>query len=165
MRTQIVLVPIATLLIVVGCANVPVVLPAASSQSQFEGAVYSGEENELDKPTPGVEQYRLFEQGATGFVSLASVRADVEDIASKYCTRKGKTLHPIKERLSKPPHILGNFPRAEIIFECVDSPPTAERGNVDRVSRLERLKKLLDDGALTKDEYEMEKARILGEKP
>jgi hypothetical protein len=35
-------------------------------------------------------------------------------------------------------------------------------GNEDRVAQLERLAKLKDSGALTEEEFEREKARILG---
>jgi hypothetical protein len=128
--------------------------------------VYSGETVQLDQPTPGATQYRVFEQGATGFVSVASVRQTVEDIATKHCARKGQVVHPIQETASKPPHILGNFPRVEWVFECVDSPASAAKQSAslpqaDKVTQLERLKKLLDSGALTQSEYDKEKSKLL----
>lgn len=146
-----------------GCANTTAVLPASASKSEFLGAVYSGETVQLENQTPGAEVFRMFQQGATGFVSVAEVRADVEVAATKHCARKGKTVRPIQETASKPPHILGNFPRVEWLFECVDAPQTtmAPRIESDKLGQIERMKKLLDSGALTQQEFEREKAKVL----
>lgn len=150
-------------LLLVACANTPPVQPAASSKSGFAGAVYSGQTIELDKPTPGAELFRAFQQGATGFVSIASVRGGVDELATQHCARRGKTVRPIQETASTPPHVLGNFPRVEWLFECVDlqkntTPPAS---SADKFTKLERLKKLLDDGTLSKQEFEAEKTKIL----
>jgi hypothetical protein len=68
------------------------------------------------------------------------------------------------EQISEPPYILGNYPRIEIIFALIDKPtdthPAPQR---DKYADLERLKNLLDDGALTQEEYDNEKAKILNE--
>lgn len=146
-----------------GCASNPPVQPAASSKSQFDDAVYGGEAALLEKPTPGAEIYRAFYQGGSGFVSVSSVREAVEEMANKHCARKGKIARPLQETTSKPPHVLGNFPRVEWLFECSNSPPStaAVSPTVDKLGQLERLKKLLDSGALTQQEYEREKAKIL----
>ena len=147
-----------------GCASNPPVQPAVSSKSQFECAVYGGETVVLDKPVPGAEAYRAFYQGGTGFVSVSSVRETVEEMATKHCARKGKVARPLQETTSKPPHVLGNFPRVEWLFECADQMPTGatDPAGGDKLSQLERLKKLLDSGALTQQQYAREKTKILG---
>ena len=147
-----------------GCASNPPVQAVASSKSQFEGAAYGGETAELEKPTPGAEVYRAFYQGGSGFVSVSSVRETVEEMATKHCARKGKAARPLQETTSKPPHVLGNFPRVELLFECTDSISVspASAPPVDKLGQIERLKKLLDSGALTQQEYDREKAKILG---
>lgn len=147
-----------------GCANNPPVQPAASSKSQFEGATYGGETIQLGKPTPGAEAYRAFYQGGSSFVSVSSVRGTVEQMATQQCARNGKIVKPLQETASKPPHVLGNFPRVEWLFECADPVRggVTAPGDGDKLSRLERLKKLLDSGALTQQEYDREKAKILG---
>jgi Short C-terminal domain len=147
-----------------GCASNPPVQPAASSKSQFDTAVYGGETAQLEKPTPSAEVYRAFYQGGTGFVSVSSVRETVEEMANKHCARKGQTVRPLQETTSKPPHLLGNFPRVEWLFECSALASSAAVGSpaVDKLGQLERLKKLLDSGALTQQEYEREKTKILG---
>lgn len=160
MRQMLCLVGLAVL---TACASAPPVQPAASSQSQFKGAVYSGETLTLDKATLGEESYRLFRQGGSGFVSLQSVRSGVEEEATSYCDRKGKTMHGLVETDAKPPYILGNFPRIELIFECARR-PTAPEGTTSKYDKLEALKKLLDSGALTQSEFDAEKAKILAER-
>lgn len=149
--------------VLVGCTNNPPVQPAAGSKSQFDGAVYTGETNQLERPTPGAELYRAFYQGGSGFVSLSSVRETVEEMAAKHCARQGRTSRPIQETMSKPPYILGNFPRVEWLFECTDSPRSNSSNSpvVDKLGQIERLKKLLDNGALTQQEYDHEKTKLL----
>jgi hypothetical protein len=148
---------------VTGCASTTAVLPAASSKSSFDNAVYSGETVTLAMPTPGAETFRIFQQGATGFVSVANVRDGVDEIATRHCARSSKAVRPLQETTSKPPHILGNYPRVEWVFECVEQARTGAPSatTTDRLDRVERLKKLLDNGALTKDEFEREKAKVL----
>ena len=146
------------------CASTTPVQPASTSKSRFDGAVFTGETVFLSKPTPGEESYRLFQQAATGFVSLQSVRATVETRAAAHCNRNGKSMHGLEEKASKPPYILGNFPKLELVFECVNkSSATGVATNSAKYERLETLKRLLDSGALTKDEFEREKAKVLSE--
>lgn len=147
-----------------GCGVTIPVIPAASSKSQFGGAAYSGIVMEVDKPTPGIELYRAFQQGATGFVPVSGVRGGVEELANNFCTRKARVVHLVQETTSSPLIFPGNFPRVEWLFECLDAPkveagPTAES---DRLTQLERLKRLLDNGTLTQREFDEQKARILG---
>lgn len=146
------------------CASTTPVQPASSSKSKFDGAVFTGETVFLSKPTPGEESYRLFQQAATGFVSLQSVRATVEARAAAHCNRTGRSMHELEEKASKPPYILGNFPKLELVFECLSkTSATGVAANSAKYERLETLKRLLDSGALTKDEFEREKAKVLSE--
>lgn len=149
--------------VVSACAVSPVVVPA-STKSGFADAVFKGEEVEVASPTPGLEQFRMFEQGATGFVPLSGVVEDVKFNADKFCEQRGAVMREVQWRRSVPPHILGNFPRAELVFEChpVKSAEGAKAApQQDRLTQLERLKRLLDSGALTQGEYDAEKAKIL----
>jgi hypothetical protein len=65
----------------------------------------------------------------------------------------------LSERTSKPPHILGNFPRIEIEFQCIESVNSASRST--KYDDLAKLKDLLDVGAISETEYEAEKAKLL----
>jgi hypothetical protein len=162
--TPIRLLPFLAAWLLIGCAGNPPVQPAATSKSQFGGAVYGGEIAELQRPTPGAEVYRAFYQGGSGFVSVSSVRETVEEMATKHCSRTGKTVRALQETSSRPPHVLGNFPRVEWLFECAPPPATSASSSAgtDKLSQVERLKKLLDSGALTQQEFEREKAKVLG---
>jgi hypothetical protein len=146
-----------------GCADTSPIQPSSSGKSQFEGAVYQGESVTISKSTPGTEEFRVFHQGATGFVSVQSVREDAEQRATQFCARNERAMKALRETTSKPPHILGNFPRIEIIFACVEKQPlvASPTGEDPKYSKLVNLKKLLDTGILTQQEFEREKAKTL----
>ncbi len=148
-----------------GCAVTSTIQPVASSKSQFEGAAYGGESVTVTDNTPGIEDFRIFHQGATGFVSIQSVRYDAEQRATEFCDRNGKALKVLHETTSKPPYILGNFPRVELIFECVEKPPSNQVPATDdsKYKKLFTIKKLLDNGVLTQKEFEREKSKILSQ--
>lgn len=150
--------------LLVACSVPPVVVPGAA-ESRFRGAVFEGELLEIAPATPGEELFRVFEQGATGFVPLSAVMEAVQESAQKFCERRGRSAHELKLRRSVPPHILGNFPRAELVFEChLQKPKLKEAGSalgMDKLTQLERLKNLLDSGALTQQEFDTEKAKVL----
>lgn len=155
---------VIALAVLSACASTTPVQPATSSKSKFEGAVFTGDTVVLDHPTPGEESYRLFQQAATGFVSMQSVRSTVEGRATAHCDRKGKALHGLVEKASKPPYILGNFPKLELVFECVNRVgiPSGVAAS-SKYERLETLKRLLDSGTLTQQEFDAEKAKVLAE--
>lgn len=151
-----------------GCAVSGSVKNISSSTSGFDGAAFKGEtrfissEAELKKYSRS-DQFRVFEQSATGYGSIPEARDQAMPKAIEFCRAMGKETKVLKEQTSVPPHILGNFPRIEITFVCVDqSEGRNSSGDIsDRLGRLEKLKSLLDNGAITKDEYEIEKRKIL----
>ncbi len=156
-------VSVSTLLLLAGCATTSTIQPASSSRSGFDGAVYGGESVTISANEEGAEEYRVFHQGATGFVSVQVVRDDAELRGKEFCDRKGKVMKPLRETTSKPPHVLGNFPRVEIVFSCVDRPKSEAPAAVKdaKYTNLINLKKLLDGGVITQAEFDREKAKIL----
>ena len=149
----------------VGCGQTSAIQATDKSKSRFADAAFKGETVVLGQPTKGNDQFRLFQQGATGYVSLQSVRDDVELRAVQFCERKGHSMNALQETTSTPPHILGNFPRAELVFECVAKASAAGGSQTDDVkfTKLSNLKKLLDSGALTQAEFEQEKKKVLSQ--
>jgi hypothetical protein len=148
--------------VLAGCSITAPIQPAASSKSGFDGVVYKGTTVTVGLGIPGAEQFRVFQQGATGFVSMQSVRDTAEQRAMDFCGHKGKAMESLNETTSSPPYILGNFPRIEIVFDC------AEFGHVEarddpKYTKLMNLKKLLDAGAITEAEFDREKAKVLNE--
>jgi hypothetical protein len=143
-----------------GCAVTGGVTPAASSKSEFDGAVYKGQTTVINEKSITGEEYRVFNQGSTGFTSNAANREDAEYRATSFCKNKDRDYRLLRETVSTPPYILGNFPRVELIFEC--APPKAKAVGVDdKYNDLARLKKLLDDGVITQQEFQREKDKIL----
>jgi hypothetical protein len=151
--------------LLVGCAVSTPIQPAGTSKSGFEGAVYKGETVTTGSAAPGNEAYRVFIQGATGFVSIQSVRDDAEQRAKEFCGRKGKAMESLSETTARPPYILGNFPRVEIVFDCISASSTAATVTDDdpKYTKLVNLKKLLDSSVITQKEFETEKAKLLAQ--
>ena len=149
--------------LVAACAASPSIQAVASSRSAFEGAVYSGETSTEDVATTGSTEYRVFNHASSGFVSIVSVRIDAKQRATEFCQRKSRSMRTLRETVAKPPYILGNFPRIEIIFECsVPATRTNAQATDESIyKKLADLKKLLDDGTLTQAEFDAQKAKIL----
>ena len=154
----------ASTLLLAGCSVTSPVQSASTSKSAFEGAVYKGQTVTVNAGAPGNPTYRVFQQGATGFVSIQSVREDAEQRATAFCDRKGKVMESLTETTATPPYILGNFPRIEIVFDCIDKPgsPASASGD-DKYAKLAKLKQLLDSGAITQEEFNREKQKILAQ--
>ena len=59
----------------------------------------------------------------------------------------------------------GNFPRAQLVFECVGKalPVGSPQAEDVKFTKLSNLKKLLDSGALTQAEFEQEKRKLLSQ--
>lgn len=154
--------------VLAACAASPTIMPASRSRSYFDGAVYPGQLLVVEEDTSGREQYRVFEKGASSFVSLEAVRESAEQRAEAFCEKQGHYARTLTVRTSKPPHILGNFPRIELVFVCAakEAALGAQAPFQDQVYiRLTNLKKLLDENVISKEEFEKEKAKILSESP
>jgi hypothetical protein len=79
------------------------------------------------------------QQGGSGFVCHQSVREDAGQRATAFCDRKGKARESLTETASTPLYMLGNFPRIEIVFDCIEKPgsPAAASGD-DKYAKLAR---------------------------
>jgi Short C-terminal domain len=146
-----------------GCSVTSPIQSASASKSAFADAVYKGETVVIKPETPGNPTYRVFQQGGSGFVGLQSVREDAEQRANAFCDSKGRVMESLTETTSTPPYIFGNFPRIEIVFDCVAKPASSASASGDKYAQLTKLKELLDSGAITQDEFNREKAKILAE--
>lgn len=135
-----------------------------SGESQFDQAlIYNGERRQIQDPLPDVELHRIFHRGSTGFTPVSAVRNSAMQRVVEFCSPNGNEPYIVEETTSKPPHILGNWPRAEIVFSCVPGAATSD-GRTEsekRYDALRSLKALLDDGAISEEEYEEEKSKLL----
>lgn len=68
----------------------------------------------------GQNSYMVSRQAATGFSGSGKLKAEAFQEASEYCTKIGKYLQVVNTEEAKPPFILGNFPKAEVQFRCLD---------------------------------------------
>ena len=149
-----------------GCGVTSPIERADTTPSHFASAVYKGTTRVVRPATAGVESYRVFIQGATGFVSMSAVREDAEQRADAYCkARDDRRWDAIEETTADPPYILGNFPRIEIVFQCLSKSQGLDAmrvsGGDPTLSKLAELKRLLDSGAITQAEFVSLKAKIL----
>jgi hypothetical protein len=146
-----------------GCSVTAPIQPASTSKSAFDGAVFKGTTVATSTRAPGADAYRVFIQAATGFVSIQTVRDDAEQRAKDFCDRKGNAFESLTETTAVPPYILGNFPRVEIVFDCVAHPASLAPSTRDdpKYTKLVNLKKLLDSGVITQDEFNRGKTKIL----
>lgn len=113
---------------------------------------------------PSQDIYRVYEKASSGFTSINSLRKTIESRVDNFAKSQQRNYIILGENKSNPPYILGNFPRIEIVFALIDKPKIediSDSPKSNRISELERLKKLFDDGALTKEEYEKEKKLII----
>lgn len=69
----------------------------------------------------GPDTFMVSRQAASGFSGLGTLKADALDEAKRYCAGQKKELQVVSTNESKPPYLLGNFPRAEVQFMCLSS--------------------------------------------
>jgi hypothetical protein len=69
----------------------------------------------------GPDSYLVSRQAASGFSGLGTLKADALREASTYCEARHKVLKVTSATESQPPYVLGNFPKAEVQFMCLDS--------------------------------------------
>lgn len=151
---------ILSITVFTGCSTLTPIQKASESESEFGGGIYTGSVYEGIKPE-GQEVYRIFHRGSTGFVPIEEVRMIAEQRADKFCNAKNKARVTMSERHSNPPHILGNWPRIELLFFCDDKPNNYNRRSISKYDDLVKLKKLLNEGIITQEEYDKEKAKTM----
>jgi hypothetical protein len=118
MKNKTALISALTVTLLAGCSVYGPVSPA-SSKSGFDSAVYAGQTTQINTPQTA-STYRVFSQSSTGFIPVAAALNDTETRAIRHCDQQSKKYRVLSETVSTPPHILGNWPRAEIVFECVE---------------------------------------------
>lgn len=157
---------VCSALLLSGCGKTTPIQPASTTDSEMESAlIYNGESTILSPNSDGSEEFRVFHQGASGFVPLSAVRSSAEKRASDFCGERSQVMRLLRETHSTPPHILGNFPRVELVFICTNRSGLATQPAVDdtKYTKLRELKELLDSGALSQEEFDREKARVLNQ--
>ena len=136
--------------------------------------------------------YIVSKQGATGFVSLGKLRKQVYEIANAYAEKNNSTAEVVstnetpmsygvcanidlKFRLVKKSKVTSDDSKQTTISissgQSANGKTTDEQliinnpkqDSKDKFEKLERIGKLYKDGTLTKEEFEVEKKKILSE--
>jgi hypothetical protein len=140
----------------------------------------------------GPDTYMVSRQAASGFTGMGSLKADAFREASEYCISRNKKIQVVNTIESRPPYILGNFPRAEIQFMCLGEgdrelvrPKLKKEADVviektneisidvktkdqsektkDVYTELIKLDDLRKKGIITDEEFETQKKKLLSE--
>ncbi len=69
----------------------------------------------------GQDTFMVSRQAATGFSGPGNLKAEALREANQYCIKQGELLQVIHTNESNPPYILGNYPKVEIHFMCLDA--------------------------------------------
>lgn len=168
MRNISIVILIAIVIAISGCASTSEITKVSESESHFKDAVYEGHDFYISEEEVEGERYRIFLQASTGFSGTSGIRGEAEKRANRFCMKKGKNneMFTVAEHTAKPPYILGNFPRIEITFICIDKKKeqmTTYQHVKDKYEKLSEIKELLDNGTLTQEEFDIEKKKILSE--
>jgi hypothetical protein len=111
--------------VLLGCLVSVIFISSCATSSQIsrynESRSYFNSQPRLIKNEyPQSDIYTLYERGATGFVSIETLRSHLERRAELFANRQNKSFIVLGERISEPPYILGNFPRIQIVFALID---------------------------------------------
>jgi len=68
----------------------------------------------------GPDTFMISKQAATGFTGLGNLKAEVMKEGNNYCHAQSKEFEIVNTWESSPPYLLGNYPRVEIHFMCLD---------------------------------------------
>lgn len=104
-----------TIVLITGCATSSPIARYSESRAYF-----NSRPRLIKNEYPDSDIYTLYERGASGFVSIETLRSNLERRAEMFANRQNKSLVVLGERISEPPYILGNFPRIQIVFALID---------------------------------------------
>ncbi len=111
--------------VLLGCLITIIFISSCATSSQIsrysESRTYFNTQPRLIKNEyPESDIYTLYERGSTGFVSIQTLRSNLERRAELFANRQNKSIVVLGEKISEPPYILGNFPRIQIVFALID---------------------------------------------
>lgn len=158
------------LLVLHGCSGARPVMRVDQSDSALKDAVYQGETRMIVDATelasyPLSEQYRVYALNGTfsGYGGMPVARDFATQSMNDFCRNMKKEPKVLIEQTAVPPYLLGNYPFIEITFICIDKAKanTNISSDDDRYNKILQLKLLLDSHAITQDEFDKEKNKIL----
>ncbi|WP_395402158.1 hypothetical protein ACHMW6_28940 [Pseudoduganella sp. UC29_106] len=75
----------------------------------------------------GQDAYMVTRQAATGFSGASTLKAEAITEGNQFCTRLNKQFQLTSAVEAQPPYVFGNYPKADVMFKCVqaDTPAAA----------------------------------------
>lgn len=139
---------LSAVVILSGCATSTPIQRFSESNSAFStGPVL------MSHDFPPNSIFRVYHRASTGFVPIQTIRQEAVQRASEFCQQQGKAMVLLGEKISQPPYILGNWPRIEIVFACIDRSPPARQSTFEDSSDGARLKANGTGFFVTEDGY------------
>jgi hypothetical protein len=68
----------------------------------------------------GKDTFMVSRQAAAGFSGSGTLKAEAFKEANQYCLSQNKVLQIVNTTEAQPPYVLGNFPKAEVQFMCLE---------------------------------------------
>jgi len=68
----------------------------------------------------GQDTYMIARQQGTGFPGLGNMKAEIIAEGAQYCAAHQKYFQLVSSQETQPPYVLGNYPRSEISFMCLE---------------------------------------------
>jgi hypothetical protein len=68
----------------------------------------------------GPDSFMVSRQAATGFSGSGNLKAEALSEAGQYCASRNQILVVTNSKEVGPPYVMGNFPKAEVEFMCLN---------------------------------------------
>jgi hypothetical protein len=68
----------------------------------------------------GPDSFMVSRQAATGFSGSGNLKAEALSEAGQYCAARSQALLVTNAKEVGPPYVMGNFPKAEVEFMCLN---------------------------------------------
>jgi hypothetical protein len=68
----------------------------------------------------GPDSFMVSRQAATGFSGSGNLKAEALSEAGQYCAARNQVLLVTNSKEVGPPYVMGNFPKAEVEFMCLN---------------------------------------------
>jgi len=85
------------------------------------GAALAGCASNSSVIATGPSSFMVSRQAASGFSGSGNLKAEALGEAGQHCSARGQTLYVTDTVEAAPPYVMGNFPKAEVQFMCLNA--------------------------------------------
>ena len=154
--------------LVSGCSQTS---PTSQKSASLSSSQSLEEYREFPNPNVNDNEKRYkARESLSEFTPIAESKKVVMDRANAFCSKSGKKMIVTAEHIIKPPYMINHYPNITITYVCQDlnnrKPPVVKKAEDikttnNKYNDLIMIKKLLDEGILTQQEFKEEKRKIL----